>query len=186
MKIESIHIGMRVRHPQYGDGTVEAIGRHTIEAQFLDGRRTLEPEASGIQPGTAQAALSGLELPLETLIRQTVSSTLDALGVGQPDAMVEQLGVRWRGGRLVLHPADSALQTKEVPLEVFFHKIVMLRNNLRVLEQKINSSDQLSAADKVEWQQYVSRCYGSLTTFNLLFKDKAGQFSSGGGAGPRI
>jgi hypothetical protein len=101
---------------------------------------------------------------------------LTELGVGTPGEVVEQLGGRWHGGRVMLHPADASLQAKEIPLDVFFHKVVMLRNNLRVLEQKINSHEKLSDAEKVEFQQYVTRSYGSLTTFNVLFKNKADQF----------
>jgi len=79
-----------------------------------------------------------------------------------------------------MQPADSSLQSKEVPLETFLHKIVMIRNNLRVLEQKMNASDKLSEADKFDVQQYITRCYGSLTTFNILFKSKDDQFRTSG------
>jgi hypothetical protein len=109
-------------------------------------------------------------------VNETVESALKQLGLEKPDVVVDQLGLRWHGGRVVMHPADSALQPKEVPLETFFHKIVMVRNNLRVLEQKINAHEKLTDGEKVEMQQYITRSYGSLTTFNILFKEKEDQF----------
>src|SRR5207302_9196085 len=118
-------------------------------------------------------------MPLDALIRQTTQAVIDALGLEKSETAVEGLGQRWQNGTLLLQPADSSLQAKEVPLETFFHKIVMIRNNLRVLEQKVNASDKLSEADKFDLQQYITRCYGSLTTFNILFKNKDDQFRTG-------
>jgi hypothetical protein len=176
MKTEGLHIGMRVRHPQYGMGVVKTISETTAEIQFEDGRRTVAPEPSGLEPAEAQASLRGLDLPLAQVIQEAVEATIQRLGLEKPESVVAQLGARWHKGRAVLHPADPALQTKEVPLDLFFHKVVMIRNNLRVLEQKINAHEQLTDGEKVEMQQYVTRCYGSLTTFNLLFKEKEDQF----------
>jgi hypothetical protein len=179
MKIESLHIGQRVRHPQYGSGTVKTISEAAAEILFDDGnRRPVAPEPSGLAPAEPQVAVSGLDVPLKQFISQTVEEALARLGLEKPDAVVDQLGVRWHRGKMVLHPADPALTTKEVPLEVFFHKLVGVRNQLRVLEQKINGHSALTDGDKVEMQQYISRSYGSLTTFNLLFKNKEDQFSS--------
>lgn len=83
------------------------------------------------------------------------------------------MGSRWEGGTLIVKPGDPSAQSKEIPLDGFFHKLVMVRDRLRVLEAKINGNKKLSEGDKVEMQQYVTRIYGSLTTFNILFKDRA-------------
>ncbi len=177
MNIESLRIGMKVRHPQYGSGTVKTISEAVAEIQFDDGsKRTVAPEPSGLESAEPRAAISGLSVPLNQFVSETLVAAIEKLGLQKPDSVVEKLGLRWHGGRLVMHPADVTLQAKEVPLEVFFHKIVMVRNNLRVLEQKINAHEKLSDGEKVEMQQYITKSYGSLTTFNVLFKEKEDQF----------
>jgi len=177
MKIESLHIGLRVRHPQYGAGAVKTISETTADIQFDDGaKRTVAPESASLEPAEPQMAVSGSSVPLKQFVEQTLDAAVARLGLEKPDSAVERLGTRWHGGKLVLHPSDPALQTKEVPLETFFHKIVMMRNNLRVLEQKINSHEKLTDGEKIEMQQYITRSYGSMTTFNVLFKEKEDQF----------
>ena len=178
MKIEALHIGMEVEHPHYGVGVVKSLSETVAEILFQEGMRTVCPEGSHLQPADPVATLSGREISLWQFIEQTVRALVTEMGLEKPDGVVDQLGSRWHKGLLLLHPADPELQAKEVPLETFFHKIVMIRNNLRVLEQKINSHPKLSEAEKVEMQQYISRCYGSLTTFNILFQNKEDQFSS--------
>jgi hypothetical protein len=87
-----------------------------------------------------------------------------------------QLAPKWEGGTVVLKPGDPGTQPKEIPLDSLLHKIVLIRDRLRVLEQKINAHEKLTDAEKVDMQQYVTRCYGSLTTFNVLFREERDRF----------
>jgi hypothetical protein len=176
MKIQSLTIGQKVRHPQYGIGTVRSLNEHSAEIRFDDQSRTLDPALSDLSPAEPMASIGGLDVPLKDFVANSIESVLTRLGFEKPDAVVSGLGARWHNGKMVLHPSDPTLQTKEVPLEVLFHKLVGIRNQLRVLEQKVNAHAGLTDGDKVEMQQYITRCYGSLTTFNLLFKEKEDQF----------
>jgi hypothetical protein len=178
MKLQDLAIGMKVTHPQYGDGIVQNISNVDVSILFGNILRTVDPELAEVAPAEAAANAEGQSVPLKQIIESTVETTLKRLGVEKLNAAVEELGTRWQKGKLVLHPSDPSLQTKEIPLEVFFHKIVGVRNQLRVLEQKINSNEKLSDAEKFDIQQYITRSYGSLTTFNILFKNKEDQFSS--------
>ncbi len=178
MKIEALHVGMKVRHPQYGVGSARTISEHTAEVRFDDGQRTVEPNTAGLEPAEPQVAVSGLNQPLALFIQEAAEAAVRALGLEKPESVTDHMLARWHNGKMVLHPADPTLQTKEVPLEVFFHKIVMIRNNLRVLEQKINAHEKLTDAEKVEMQQYITRSYGSMTTFNVLFRTKEDQFNT--------
>ena len=127
MIIESLRIGMKVRHPQYGSGLVKTISEAVAEIQFDDGtKRAIAPEPSGLEPMEPHATVSGLDVPLKQFVEETLAAAVAKLGLEKPDSLVDQLGLRWHGGKLVLHPADATLQAKEVPLEVFFHKVVIV------------------------------------------------------------
>ena len=96
---------------------------------------------------------------------------LDELGLREVE-----IGERWRGGKVILEPGKTGTQSKEVPLDVFFRKVVSVREKLRMIEQKINSNKALPQEDRIQLQQYVTQAYGALTTFNVLFRDKGDHF----------
>ena len=126
-----------------------------------DRERTM-PRMSAEQIGDAD-----LELLLRRIIREETGLT--------PAAPAD----KWRNGQLVLRPGTPGLQEKSWPIETFFHKVVMLRNRLRTLEQQINASEMPEDA-KLKLQSYVTGCYGSLTSFNVLFADEDDQFRGSG------
>src|ERR1039457_1679557 len=114
MKTEALHIGMKVRHPQYGVGVVKAISEVTADILFDDARRTIAPEAAGVEAAEPQVNVSGLAVPLKQFVEETRAAALHKLGLEKPDSFVEPLGLRWHNGKVLLHPADPTLQTKEV------------------------------------------------------------------------
>ncbi len=178
MKIVDLRPGLQVLHPQYGLGDVKLLTEKTAEILFNEGRKTLTEElVAELKPAEPRAKLEGLEKPLHDLIAEVVEVTTEKLNLKvDMDELAPQLAPRWVGGKMVIHPNDVTLTTKEIELDVFFHKIVMVRDNLRVLEQKINAHPKLNDAERVELQYYITKSYGSLTTFNLLFKEKEQNF----------
>lgn len=165
-------IGTRVKHPSKGEGVIMADTGSSYRIFF-------NPE-SILEIGKGFGSLELIELgkPSEApLSLDTVSEALEQVLLKYTDmgAKVE-LGNKWIKGTLVFEPADNDIKAHEIPIETFFHKIVMVRDRLRVLEQNINSHKQLNDEEKVDLQQYITRIYGSLTSFNFLFRNKEDYF----------
>jgi hypothetical protein len=172
-------IGARITHPSFGEGVVFGMDDHKYRIFFKEhGEKELGKAYDGYQLLEA-APSQATAVELEDVI-VAVKNVFDMYY--EVNEIVE-LGDRWEGGTMLLQPKDTSLKAKEIPLDNFFHKIVMLRDRLRVLEQKINSNTKLSDVEKVEMQQYITKTYGSLTTFNVLFKSKNDWFVGESGKG---
>lgn len=177
----SANIGSKVEHSRYGEGIVSKVNLTTYEIFFERGGK--------LEILKNSADLKIIELnengnPIDTQgfnieeFENLLVYTLDKYGMLQETV---ELGDKWIGGKIIIQPENTAMQSKEIPIETFFHKIVMVRDRLRVLEQNINSNDKLNDEEKINLQQYITKVYGSLTTFNILFKDKDQQFVGSGG-----
>lgn len=167
-------IGSKVDHTHFGKGVVvdTASEFYIIWFKSQQGTKSISKDYDGIK--VLEAAEAEPQGPISIAdIEQALNNILDQR---LHDMQLVPIAQRWKRGSMILKPGDSTMASKEVPIDTFFHKIVMVRDRLRVMEQKINSNKLMEDADKVELQQYITAIYGSLTTFNILFKEPHHQF----------
>ncbi len=163
-------IGSRIDHTRFGKGVVTNVSNKEYWVTFIDGGLETIPLDETFE------IIEAADNEVDTVSFHDVEKRLKALlqkysDIGPAVAIAD----KWRGGKLIMDPGQPGVQGKEVPIDAFFHKIVMVRDRVRVMEQKINAS-KLEETDKIELQQYITRIYGSLTTFNVLFKGTADYF----------
>ncbi len=165
-------IGARITHPSFGEGVVFGMDDYKYRIFFKEhGEKELGKGFDGYQ--LLEAAPAGSKT---VELEDVVDAVKNVFDMYYDVSEIVELGDKWEGGNLLLQPKDTSLKPKEIPMEAFFHKIVLLRDRLRVMEQKINAHTKLTDEDKVDLQQYITRIYGSLTTFNILFKNKIDHF----------
>lgn len=168
----TLGIGTRLQHTQFGPGVIVGIRYATYLISFINhGLKEIDKTDNRLDEIIPENVSEEIETHSE--VEKSLLKILRLWG-GLTENV--SLGDKWHGGTLLIQPADKTLKPKEIPIADFFHKVVMLRDRLRVLEQNINSSKTLSDEEKVNIQQYITRCYGSLTTFNVLFKNKEDWF----------
>ena len=172
MEQTTLGIGTRLQHTQFGPGVIVGIRYATYLISFINhGLKEIDKTDNKLDEIIPENVSEEIETHSD--IEKSLLKILRLWG-GLNE--IVPLGDKWHGGTLLIQPADKTLKPKEIPIADFFHKVVMLRDRLRVLEQNINSSKTLSDEEKINIQQYITRCYGSLTTFNVLFKNKEDWF----------
>jgi len=167
----TLGIGSRVNHPAFGKGVIIQIHKMAYDVCFI--MYGIEQVGRNYEKWEVIEALAAEETVSFNEAEQALIRILRTYGGIQEEV---KLGDKWDNGKLVLQPGDRDLKAKEIPIDTFFHKIAMVRDRIRVMEQRINSSKNLSDEEKVNLQQYITRIYGSLTTFNDLFKYKEDRF----------
>lgn len=174
----TLGVGTRLQHTLHGPGVIVGIRYATYLISFMNvGIKEIDKTDTHLDEIIPENVTAEVETTSEV-----EKSLLKILRQWNGFSENVPLGDRWLGGMMLLQPADKSQKPKEVPVDVFFHKIVMLRDRLRVLEQQINAHKVLTDEDKVNLQQYITRIYGSLTTFNVLFKNKEQWFVGEKGA----
>ena len=168
MKI--LGIGSRIQHAEYGKGVITNVSSKEYWVTFIE--NGLETIAINSDYEVIEAA----ENEVDTVSFYDVEkSLLQILKKWSDISEIVPIADKWKGGKIILDPGQAGLASKEIPIDTFFHKIIMVRDRVRVMEQKINSS-KIEEIEKVELQQYITRIYGSLTTFNVLFKSTTDYF----------
>ncbi len=160
-------IGSRIQHPEFGKGVVTNLTSKQYWVTFIDG---------GLETIAIDTDFEVIEAVTDEVDTVSFSDVVSILRRWSDTNNASAIASKWKGGSLIMSPADPSLSDKEVPINSFFHKIVMVRDRIRVMEQKINSSKNLDDQEKVDLQQYITRIYGSLTTFNVLFQNKGDSF----------
>ncbi len=164
-------VGSRIKHPQFGKGVIVQIRSDAWEITFIEhGIRVIMRDYEGLE------VIEAVETPDDLNTYEKIEKSL--IRVLRRFSDIHEtvpIGTKWTGGKMLLVPGSQDLKEKEIPIDAFFHKIVMIRDRMRVLEQKLNAS-ALTDEEKVDMQQYITRVYGSLTTFNVLFKSKEDYF----------
>lgn len=174
----TLGIGTRLQHTQYGPGVIVGIRYAVYQVSFIHhGIKEIDKNDTHLDEIIPENVTEEIETHSET-----EKALLKILRLWNGISEIVPIGDKWRGGTLVLQAGDKTIKPKEVPIDVFFHKIVMARDRLRVLEQQINGHKSLSEEEKINLQQYITRIYGSFTTFNVLFKNKEQWFVGEKGA----
>ena len=163
-------IGSRINHAEFGKGVVTNVTSKHYWVTFIDnGLETIDLDSEF-------EIIEAAEDDVDTVSFYEVERSLKSILKKWSDVSeVITIADKWKGGKLIMEPGDTNLKSSELPIDTFFHKITMVRDRLRVMEQKINSSN-LDEQEKIDLQQYITRSYGSLTSFNVLFKLKSQQF----------
>lgn len=163
-------IGSRVKHPAFGDGVIISADVAAYRVCFITfGIKLVGKDYQNWE------IIEHIEATEAVSFNEAEKSLMKILRTWSDISEVVPLGDRWDQGLMILKPKDESLKPKEIPIDVFFHKIIMVRDRLRVMEQRVNASN-LTDEEKINLQQYITRIYGSLTTFNILFKNKEDYF----------